>query len=192
MKTTRSTSSRSGPLSKREYVALAHFRADLRRFLRFVEAGAREAGLTPQQHQLLLAIRGCPDRDWAGVGDLAASLQVRHHTAVELVDRCVGLGLVRRAVEPDDRRRVHVHLTPKGLRKLERLTRSNRRELEGLRRALDVTFLPEPRALERDKSERRSERAGTSGPGGIDRSAGRVRPAPKGSSSTATHRRRPE
>jgi DNA-binding MarR family transcriptional regulator len=172
MRTTRSASSSAAALSKQDYVALARFRAALRRFLRFVEAGAREAGLTPQQHQLLLAIRGCPDRDWAAVGDLAASLQVRHHTAVELVDRCASLGFVRRAIEPGDRRRVHVHLTPKGLRKLERLTRRNRSELEGLRRALDVNVLPEPSPLGLDKSERRTRRAVDSGPGEAPGDAG--------------------
>lgn len=149
MRTTRTAASPPAALSKRDYVTLASFRASLRRFLKFVEAGARDAGLTPQQHQLLLAIRGCPDRDWAGVGELAAALQVRHHTAVELVDRCAGLGYVRRSVEPGDRRRVQVSLTAKGMRKLERLTRSNRRELAGLRRALDVALLPEPGARKR-------------------------------------------
>ena len=146
MRTTRSASSSAARLSKQDYVALARFRAALRRFLRFVEAGACEAGLTPQQHQLLLAIRGCPDRDWAVVGELAASLQVRHHTAVELVDRCVVEGFVRRATEAGDRRRVRIHITPAGLRRLERLTMRNRRELEGLRRALDVALLPESSA----------------------------------------------
>lgn len=165
MRTTRSAPCPAAALSKRDYVALARFRAALRGFLRFVEAGARDAGLTPQQHQLLLAIRGCPDRDWAAVGELAASLQVQHHTAVELVDRCEGLGLVRREVEPTDRRRVHVHLTALGRRKLERLTRSNRRELEGLRRALDVALLSEARGLERSSIAKRARHAGGAGPG---------------------------
>lgn len=128
-------------LAPRDYVALARFRAVLRAFLRSADAGARAAGLTPQQHQLLLAIRGRPGREWAGIGELAAALQVRHHTAVGLVDRCAALGLVRRSASPVDRRRVRVLLTAKGARSLERLTQRTRRELLGLRRALDPALL---------------------------------------------------
>lgn len=128
-------------LTKADYVALAAFRAALRRFLHFTETGARAAGLSPQQHQLLLAVKGRPGRDWATVGELAESLGVRHHTAVGLVDRCVDLALVRRHRQGDDRRVVQVWLTPKGARILERLSRQNRRELEALRKALRVNAL---------------------------------------------------
>ncbi|MEP7028201.1 MAG: helix-turn-helix domain-containing protein [Candidatus Eisenbacteria bacterium] len=123
-------------LTKSEFVALAEFRAALRRFLRVVDAGAREAGVTPQQHQMLLAIMGRPAREWATVGELAEALQVRHHTAVGLVDRCVQLGLVRRKISADDRRRVEVWLSAKGARILARVSAGNRRELEGLRALL--------------------------------------------------------
>ena len=129
------------PLTKREYVALAGFRGALRSFLRFVESGARAAGLTPHQHQLLLAIRGRHDRDWATVGELAEALQVRHHTAVGLIDRCARLGCVRREPEPADRRRRRIVLTVEGMRRLERLSQRNRRELAVLRRALDLALL---------------------------------------------------
>jgi len=129
------------PLTKADYVALAAFRAALRRFLLFSESAARAVGLSPQQHQLLLAVKGQPGRDWSAVGEIAAGLGVRHHTAVGLVDRCVELGLVKRRREGADRRVVQVWLSPKGARLLERLSRQNRRELEALRKALRMRAL---------------------------------------------------
>src|SRR5436305_6662661 len=92
---------RSSEISKSEYEALAAFRAALRRFLHFSEQGAREAGLTPQQHQLLLAVKGQPGRDWATVSDLAEALQISHHAAVGLVDRCARAELAQRVPDPD-------------------------------------------------------------------------------------------
>jgi DNA-binding MarR family transcriptional regulator len=133
-------------ISKAEYVALAAFRAALRRFLRFSEEGAREAGLTPQQHQLLLAVKGQPDRDWASVSALAEALQVRHHAAVGLVDRCERAGLVQRSPDPEDRRQVRVLLTEQGEEILERLSARNRRELRALQQAL---HLPPLESMER-------------------------------------------
>ncbi len=128
-------------LARSDYEALAAFRAQLRRFLSFVESSARAAGLTGRQHQLLLAIKGRPGGGAAGVGELAESLQVRHHAAVGLVDRCERAGLVRRHRAIADRRRVEVALTAHGERTLARLSAQNRQELEALRRALDVTRL---------------------------------------------------
>src|SRR5437879_10429198 len=98
-------------ISKADYEALHAFRHALRRFLRFSEQGAREAGLTPQQHQLLLAVKGQPGRDWATVSDLAEALQISHHAAVGLVDRCARAELAQRLPDPDDRRQVRVTLT---------------------------------------------------------------------------------
>jgi DNA-binding MarR family transcriptional regulator len=132
-------------LTKADYEALAGFRAALRRFLRYTEEGARAAGITPQQHQLMLAIRGRPGRDWASVAELAEALQVRHHTAVGLVDRCEEVGLIRRTADPDDRRQLRVLLTARGSEILERLSVRNRRELAALREALDFSLLEEPR-----------------------------------------------
>jgi DNA-binding MarR family transcriptional regulator len=128
-------------ISKAEYEALHGFRHALRRFLRFSEDGARAAGLTAQQHQLMLAVKGQPGRDWASVSDLAESLQIRHHAAVGLVDRCVRADLVERTPDPDDRRQVRVRLTPKGERLLAGLSTRNQRELRALRRALSAAFL---------------------------------------------------
>ncbi len=118
-------------VSPGEYRALAGFRQALRRFLRFSEAAAEAAGLTPRQHQALLAIRGSAAGRLA-VGDLAEQLQVRHHSAVELVDRLVALRLVFRGRAPGDRRRVMVTLTEAGSRRLERLARTHRAELRGI------------------------------------------------------------
>src|SRR5438094_867389 len=128
-------------ISKADYEALAAFRYALRRFLRYTEEGARAAGLTPQQHQLLLAIKGQPDREWSSISGPAEALQVRHHAAVGLVDRCERAALVRRAPDPDDRRQVRVTLTEKGEAILARLSQRNRRELQALQQALQVPFL---------------------------------------------------
>lgn len=109
-------------LTKRHFEMLAEVRYALRRFLRLSEDGARRAGLTPQQHQLLLAVKGYPGREWATVGELAERLQLRHHSAVGLVDRAEQLGLVARRSDPVDRRMVRIGLTPAGERILDGLT----------------------------------------------------------------------
>jgi DNA-binding MarR family transcriptional regulator len=109
-------------LSKRHLEVLAEVRYALRRFLRFGEDAARKAGLTPQQHQLLLAVKGFPGRDWATVGEVAERLQLRHHSAVGLVDRAEQLGLITRRQSPDDRRMVRIGLTQAGEKVLARLT----------------------------------------------------------------------
>src|SRR5437660_7515123 len=98
-------------IDKADYESLHQFRHAIRRFLRFSEEGARAAGLTPQQHQLLLAVKGQHGRDWATITDLAESLQIRHHAAVGLVDRCERASLVARSQDPHDRRQVRVSLT---------------------------------------------------------------------------------
>jgi DNA-binding MarR family transcriptional regulator len=132
---------RARRFTKSEYEALAAFRARLRRFLRFSEDGARAAGLTAQQHQLLLAIMGMPGRDWTTVAELADALQIRHHAAVGLIDRCARARLVTRSRNPEDRRQVRVSLTKRGAAVLARLSERNRRELSALRQALSLTFL---------------------------------------------------
>lgn len=128
-------------LSKTDYEALAAFRRALRRFLHFSEEAARAEGVMPQQHQLLLAVKGQPGREWATISDLAEFLQVRHHAAVGLVDRCVTAGLVERAIGPEDRRQVRVTLTERGEELLARLSQRHRAELSALRRALQLPFL---------------------------------------------------
>ncbi len=117
------------PVSKREYETLAAFRGELRRFLRFSEEAARGAGLSPQQHQLLLTVQGMPGREWATIKEIADHLQLRHHTVVELVDRMEGSRLVVRRQSAADHRMVEVLLTEEGERILRTLTIAHKEEL---------------------------------------------------------------
>ncbi len=116
-------------ISKADYETLAAFRYALRQFLHFSEEAAEAVGLTPQQHQALLAIRGFPGREQVTIGELAERLQIRHHSAVGLVDRLVTQKLVARAAAENDRRQVHVTLTSRGLSTLEQLSAVHRAEL---------------------------------------------------------------
>lgn len=128
-------------MAKADYEALASLRYTLRQFLRFSEEAAAAQGLSAQQHQALLAIKGFPGREHVSVGELAERLQVRHHSAVELVDRLSSDNLVVRESADDDRRKVHVSLTTRGLRLLSRLSAAHRQELRRIgpsfRRLLD-------------------------------------------------------
>ncbi|WP_308283062.1 MarR family winged helix-turn-helix transcriptional regulator [Pseudonocardia nigra] len=117
------------PLTKQDFEALARFRFGIRRYLRFSEETVRHHGLTPQQYQLLLALKGYPDREWATVRELADRLQLRHHSIVELVNRAQGQGLVERTAHPDDGRAVRVVLTMQGEEILGRLSALHRDEL---------------------------------------------------------------
>jgi DNA-binding MarR family transcriptional regulator len=119
---------REPPLEDEDYRTIAAFRAGLRRFVRFSEDAARAAGISPQQHQLLLAIRGHAGPEPPTIGDLAEALQIRHHSAVGLVDRTSQSGYVRREGSTVDSRRVHVLLTPEGEAILRSLTAAHRRE----------------------------------------------------------------
>lgn len=120
-----------------EYRALADFRYALRKFLRFSESAARAHGLTPQQHQLLLAIKGgCSEREWATVNELAERLQLQQHSVVGIIDRSAQAGLVSRVAHPDDLRVTEVHLTPAGEAVLESLTVAHREELRRMRDVL--------------------------------------------------------
>jgi DNA-binding MarR family transcriptional regulator len=119
-------------VTKGEYEALATFRYALRQFLRFSEEAAISVGITPQQHQALLAVRGYPDRDSILIGELAERLQIRHHSVVGLVDRLVTLGLVTREQGTGDRRQVFVALTKDGSAILEQLATTHRGELKRL------------------------------------------------------------
>jgi DNA-binding MarR family transcriptional regulator len=112
-----------------DYAALAQFRYQLRTFLAFSEAAAKRQGLTPQQHQALLAIRGFSGPNPATVGDVARYLLIRHHTAVELIDRMADIGLLNRIADAQDARRVRVMLTSKGEGKLRALSRIHSKEL---------------------------------------------------------------
>ena len=123
-------------LSQDDYQALAAFRYQLRRFLRFSEQTARVAGLEPQQHQLLLVIRGMPAEKKPSVGELAERLQLQHHSTVELIDRTVERGLLERRRDTNDQRRVLIHLTRQGNNVLEQLSVLHRTELRSTGPAL--------------------------------------------------------
>jgi DNA-binding MarR family transcriptional regulator len=125
-----------GSVPETDYEALAEFRYQIRRFLHFSERIAREAGLEPQQHQLLLAIKGLPEGVEPTVGEIAERLQLQQHSAAELIDRTEARGLVRRSRSDADRRQVFVELTPAGERLLRRLSLHHREELRSAGPAL--------------------------------------------------------
>ncbi len=117
-------------LSLEEYRALAEFRYQIRRFLGFSEEQVRAAGMEPQQHQLLLSIKGLPESATATIGELATRLQLKHHSTVELVDRLEKLGYVARKLCEEDRRQVIVQLTASGASILRKLSIAHHGELE--------------------------------------------------------------
>jgi DNA-binding MarR family transcriptional regulator len=124
------------PLTKEDFEALARFRFAIRRYLRSSEEIVRGHGVTPQQYQLLLALKGFPGREWATVRELAERLQLRHHSVVELVNRAQDQDLVQRTAHPDDGRAVRVTLTAQGDDLLARLAVLHRDELRRMESAL--------------------------------------------------------
>jgi DNA-binding MarR family transcriptional regulator len=142
-----------------DFEALAEFRYQIRKFIRFSERAARDAGVEPQQHQLLLAVKGMPPDVAPSIGEIASRLQIVHHSAVELVDRLEEQGLVQRRRNPDDRRQVFLSLTQKGERVLRELSVHHRRELaasgpelaSALRKLLSGSVAREQKKLIRSK-----------------------------------------
>jgi DNA-binding MarR family transcriptional regulator len=128
----------SPKISKKQYETLAAFRYALRQFLHFSEGAADSAGLTPQQHQALLAIKGFPGRDGITIGELSEQLQVRPHSAVGLVDRLVTERLVAREPSKEDRRRVYIHLTARGENVLGKLAVAHRAQLRRIAPELEA------------------------------------------------------
>jgi DNA-binding MarR family transcriptional regulator len=120
----------------RDYRALAELRHQIRLFLTFSEAAARAAGVEPQQHQLLLAVKGLPEGQRPTIGTLSERLQLRHHSVVELVDRLVEKGLASRRRSQDDGREILVHITARGERILRGLSIAHRAELRAAGAAL--------------------------------------------------------
>lgn len=116
-------------MAKTDFEALAEFRYQLRRFLRFSEEVTRRNDITPLQYQLMLQIKGFPGREWATVSELAERLQAKHHGVVALISRCEAAGWVGRQPSPTDQRRVEVRLTSEGERRLQQLARLHRDEL---------------------------------------------------------------
>jgi DNA-binding MarR family transcriptional regulator len=116
-------------LTDAEYLALGEFRESIRQFLEFSDEGARAQGMTSQQHQALLVIRSHGGGEAITIGELARSLLIKNHSAVELVARMAERDLVERVGSEADRRRVLLRLRPAGARALETISRRNLRQL---------------------------------------------------------------
>ena len=116
-------------LTQKDFESLAEFRHQIRRFLRFSERAARNAGLEPRQHQLLLALKGLPPNVRPKIAEIAERLQIQHHSAVELVNRLEAGGFVQRERGSQDRREVLLQLTPGGEKVLRELSLHHRSEL---------------------------------------------------------------
>ncbi len=119
-------------LTQADFEHLLQLRTGLRRFLRWSEQQAQATGLTPAQHQLLLAIRGHPDPAGPTIGEIANYLVLRHHSAVGLIDRAASAGLVKRNPDPTNNSVVRMTLTPAGTDKLDALAETHLQELAHL------------------------------------------------------------
>ncbi|MEO6911786.1 MAG: MarR family transcriptional regulator [Edaphobacter sp.] len=127
---------------------LAWFRYHLRKFLRFSEKAARQCGVTPQQHQMMLGVAGYTGRGTATVSELAEFLQERHNSVVGLVERAAQRGLVRKKHDMTDRRFVLVSLTPKGEQILAKLTELHKEEVQAAQESLLTVPKVPPQLLE--------------------------------------------
>jgi DNA-binding MarR family transcriptional regulator len=154
-----------------DYESLAELRYQIRRFQHFSEGVARATGLQPQQHQLMLTLKGLPGNIRPRVAELAERLQIKHHSAVELINRLSAGGYVRRHRGGKDQREVLLTLTPKGERILRALSLYHRAELRtqgpaliaALKRAMATTRISnriatKPRDRMRSKSEEHATR----------------------------------
>jgi DNA-binding MarR family transcriptional regulator len=141
----------SAEVTTAEYRALAELRYRIRQFLREGDAKARATGLEPQQYLLLLALRGLPSGADATIRTLAERLVLKHHSVVELVDRLVSHGYVRRVRSREDRRKVLVALLPRGVKLVERVARDRISEwrASGVKLVTAIDALLEPKSQER-------------------------------------------
>jgi DNA-binding MarR family transcriptional regulator len=137
MRNSASTGAPIAPLTDQQYRSLARFRRALRVFQRFSEVSARGAGITPAQHQLLLAVRGWPTGQSPSIGGLARVLQTKPNSTLELARRAEAAGLTRLSEDPNDRRQQLVSLTAAGERKLAELSVQHRDELRRFRREMN-------------------------------------------------------
>ena len=117
-------------LTLSDYRNLAEFRRQIRRFLSFSEAVAKRHGIEPRQHQTLITLKGLPDDVSPTIGEIASRLFIRHHSAVQLVDRLVAAGFVVRTRAQRDKRQVRLRLTASGSALLRKLSIVHRLELE--------------------------------------------------------------
>lgn len=139
-----------------DYLSLARFRYQLRRFLSLSEFAARRAKVTPQQHEALLIIKGFSQERPVSVGALAALLFIRHNTAVELIDRMTALGLIKRTSDPDNYRRTLLRLTLDGEHRLRILSEAHVEELN-LVATVMTTLLKHLRWIEQSECVRRPQ-----------------------------------
>jgi len=142
-----------------DYAALGEFRYEIRRFLNFSQRAAHAAGIEPRQHQALLAIKAQQQGRHATIRVLAERLYIRHHSAVELSRRLEAKGWVRRSRSRSDAREVLLALTPRGDRKLEKISLSHHEELHTagprLLKALQSAMARDQREFAREKSPSR-------------------------------------
>jgi DNA-binding MarR family transcriptional regulator len=143
-------------LTRSDYQALAEFRYQIRKFLRFSEQAVRAAGMETGQYQLMLAIKGMPDGVRPRIRELASRMQIQHHSAVELVNRLESGGYVWRERAQDDRREVLLALTPKGDRVLGELALHHHDELRSAAPGLVAALR---RLMPRDKEAARKDSA---------------------------------
>ena len=133
-----STAGGKAELTQDDYRKLAEFRYALRKFLAFSESAAADVGMTTQQYQALLALKGFSEAGALSMKNLADRLLLRHHSVVELVDRLVKLDLVTRLPDPDDGRRVLIALTKLGESQLRTLAAAHLRELPAIGSTLSI------------------------------------------------------
>jgi DNA-binding MarR family transcriptional regulator len=150
-------------LGDAEYKTLLELRTGLRRFLRWSEQQAQAVGPPPAQHQLLLAIRGHPDPKGPTIGDVAAHLLLRHHSAVGLVDRAESAGLVVRGDDAENQSVVRLQLTKKGSQQLEALSELHLEELSHLAPAMHALWDALERAGETPEDRHPAAKPGTAG-----------------------------
>jgi DNA-binding MarR family transcriptional regulator len=127
-------------LTHEQYAQLLRLRTDLRHFLHWSEEQAVEHGLTPAQHQLLLAVRGSDVREGPTIGELSQALVLRHHSVVGLVDRAQSAGLVTRRRDPSRHSLVRVRLTDRGRKALRGLALVHLREIAELAPAMQALW----------------------------------------------------
>lgn len=123
---------------KKDYESLLQFRMAIRKYIHFVDEGARAVGITPQQHQLMLAVKGQKGKDWASVSEVAEALQLKHNSAVGLATRCQAAGLIEKEAFPGDHRIVRICLTEKGENILAELSQRNIEQLQTLNQAMNL------------------------------------------------------
>jgi DNA-binding MarR family transcriptional regulator len=131
----------TGMIPKQVYEQLAEVRYKIRKYIRVSEAAARRSGITPKQHQLMLAIKGYPGREYATPSEIAERLQITKHACVELIQRCETTGLVTKEDNPRDARSIHISISPRGKKVLNKITALH---IAQIKESDVFTILPDP------------------------------------------------